>query len=556
MEWPTVADLVDQGPWYRNRGIVMVNLAISLALLTAYCNGFDGSMTNNLELLQQWETYFDYPKGSILGVMNNIQNIFAFLALPLAPLVSDTLGRRQGIFIGSLLILGGTALQSQCRNITQFILGRAMIGFGLSFSVNASPLLITELAYPTQRGTLTAMYNTGWYAGSIIAAWTTYGTFRIANSNWSWRIPSLLQALPSLFQVTLIWFCPESPRWLISKGRDSKARETLAKYHGNGQLHHPLVDYEFNEIREALAAEAEINKFSQWSGNGLVSYYLNIILETIGIHSTDTKTLINGILQIFNFGMALASALIVERVGRRGLFIASNAGMLAAFIVWTITSALFQETGSKVAANVTVVMIFFYYAFYDIAYTPLLVSYTIEILPFRMRAKGFAVMSITVVLGLVFNQFVNPIALEKLGWKYYIFYVVWLAFELVFVYVYLWETRGRTLEQTAVLFDGYEERSSLTQKLWNWRRGSSVTASTDLTNVTPQRPRYSVHTLSEATIKTDEDGVSERHEMNLKSQQLEWNPQSSFARGRRPASGVTSHSDTSVTKAQSDFGST
>ncbi|KAG9014660.1 hypothetical protein FRB94_011838 [Tulasnella sp. JGI-2019a] len=516
------------------------------------------------------------------GIMNNVQNICAFLALPLAPLVSDSLGRRQGIFIGSLLILGGTALQSQCENITQFILARGLIGFGLSFSVNAAPLLITELSYPTHRGKLTALYNTGWYAGSIIAAWTTYGTFRI-NSNWSWRIPSILQALPSLLQAILIWFCPESPRWLLSKGRDKEARETLAKFHGNGQIYHPLVEYEFNEIREALAAEDEVSKvgwitlfatrgnrrrmriivalafFSQWSGNGLVSYYMNLILEAVGIHETSIKTLINGLLQLFNFGMALTSALFVDRVGRRRLFLVSNAGMLAVFIVWTVTSALFQETGSKVAANMTIVMIFFYYAFYDIAYTPLLVSYTIEILPFKMRAKGFAVMSITVVLALVFNQFVNPVALENLGWKYYIFYVAWLAFELVFVYMYLWETRGRTLEQTAILFDSYEEKEPLMQRLWNRRRTSNVTDTTliDATpGQSPRRPGYSVHTLSVGTIKSkDDDGASERHEMNLKSRYLDWDPERTFSpRRARPVSGASqTQSESSVSKPRGEF---
>lgn len=110
--------------------------------------------------------------------MNSVQNISAFLALPLAPLVSDSLGRRQGIFIGAVLILGGTALQSQATSIAMFIISRGMstsydpfliplrsaepasdniVGFGLSFSVNSAPLLITELSYPTQRGTLTAM---------------------------------------------------------------------------------------------------------------------------------------------------------------------------------------------------------------------------------------------------------------------------------------------------------------------------------------------------------------------------------------------------------------
>ncbi|KAG8985295.1 hypothetical protein FRB90_004825 [Tulasnella sp. 427] len=331
------------------------------------------------------------------------------------------------------------------------------------------------------------MYNAMWYVGSIVSAWTTFGTFRMTGSTWSWRIPSILQALPTILQCTLIWFCPESPRWLISKGRDQEAKEVLGKYHGNGNVNHPLVDYEFNEIKEAIQLEEEFGHvswsalfrtpgnrrrmriiialgfFCQWSGNGLVSYYINLILEGVGIKASSTKTLINGVLQIFNFIMALSSALFVERVGRRKIFLASNAGMLIAFTVWTASSALFQETASHVAGNITIVMIFLYYGFYDIAYTPLLVAYVVEILPFRIRAKGFAVLSITINIALIFNQYVTPVALDKIGWKYYLFYVGFLAFELVFIFLYLWETKGRTLEQTAVLFDGEPSGSD---ELW------------------------------------------------------------------------------------------
>ncbi|KAG8901904.1 hypothetical protein FRB99_005007 [Tulasnella sp. 403] len=478
MDWPAVANLVEQRPWYKNRGIVMVNLCVLLALLTSFTNGFDGSMVNGLQLVEQWQDYFHDPSGPTLGLMTSVQNIGGLVALPFAPLITDGLGRRKAIFIGGFLMLNGVALQSQAHNIVQFISARALLGFGMAFSVNAAPLLVTELAYPTQRGSITAIYNSTWYVGSIFSAWITFGTFRIANSTWAWRIPSILQAIPSLLQCVLIWFCPESPRWLASKGRDEEAKEVLGKYHGDGDSYHPLVDYEYKEIRQALAIEEQFGHvswwslvatpgnrrrmrviialgfFSQWSGNGLVSYYMNLILETVGIEEAGTKTMINGILQVFNFGMAITSALFVERIGRRRLFLISNSGMLLVFIGWTITSALFEETHSKIAGNFTIVIIFLYYAFYDIAWTPLLVAYCIEILPFRIRAKGFAVMSFTISLALIFNQYVNPIALTKLGWKYYIFYVGWLAFELVFVFVYFRETRGKTLEQTAMLFDG------------------------------------------------------------------------------------------------------
>ena len=120
----------------------------------------------------------------------------------------------------------------------------------------------------------------------------TFGTFHINNS-WSWRIPSAAQALPSLLQVFLILLCPESPRWLISKGRDSEALRVLAYYHANGSTLDPLVLFEFQEIKSAIEKEREqkqtgwiqlvrtpgnrrrmriitaIALFSQWSGNGI-----------------------------------------------------------------------------------------------------------------------------------------------------------------------------------------------------------------------------------------------------------------------------------------------
>lgn len=155
--------------------------------------------------------------------------------------------------------------------------------------------------------------------------------------------------------------------------------------------------------------------------------------------------------------------------------------MLVSFICWTICSAVYRHSATefepqclidnngdskqcvalnanKNAGNGVVAFIFLFYAFYDIAMSPLLVSYTVEILPFRVRAKGLMAMQMAVNASLVFNQYVNPIAMAKLDWKYYIVFCVFLAFEVVYCYFFVIETRGRNgplpLEEIAALFDG------------------------------------------------------------------------------------------------------
>jgi len=439
-------------------------------------------------ILPGWQDYFHHPEGKVLGVINSAQSIGALVGLPLTPFVSDIFGRRAALFLGSVIMLAGAALQCAATNVAMFISARILIGFGLTFCLNAAPLLLIELAYPTQRGKITSMYNSSWYLGSVLAAWACFSSNRVHDATWSWRIPTLIQAGAPLLQVCFVWFIPESPRFLVSKGLEGKAAHVLAKYHANGgDERDPLVVFELAQIRHAIRLEEEIGRstsywsllstpgnrkrmvivvaiaiFSQWSGNGLVSYYINLVLDGVGIDGTNTKAAINGGLQVFNLSIALTAAMLVDWMGRRPLFIISNAGMIIAFGMWTVSEALFNALHNAAAAKATIPFIFVFYFFYDIAYTPMLVAYTLEILPYKIRAKGFAVMNLTVFLTSSFNQFVNPWALNAIGWKYYLIYCAWLAVELVFVLVFIVETKGRTLEETAALFDGEEKPAEIT----------------------------------------------------------------------------------------------
>ncbi|KAI0035836.1 hexose transporter [Vararia minispora EC-137] len=469
--------------WYNNRRIIILNAWLVLCLVTSSYNGFDGSMMNGLQTMDTWQGYFNHPRGGQLGLLNAIQNIGSIGALPFAPYLADGIGRRYSIIIGAVIVLAATAIQTASHNIRQFIGARFLIGFGVTIAQTASPMLVTELAYPPHRASMTSLYNSLWYSGAIVAAWSTFGTSYMKTSSWSWRIPSLLQAIPSVFQIALLWFGPESPRWLIAHGKEEKALKTLAYYHADGNEADPLVQYEFEEIKTAIELDRTVaanvgwkslimtpgNRrrlriivaiawFSQWSGNGLVSYYLNIVLDGIGITSTVIKLLINGILQIWNLGWAMFASFAVERLGRRPLFLASCVGMTIFFTLQTACSATYAVHQTAAAGHATIAFIFLFYAAYDLAFTPLLVSYTVEILPYSLRAKGLTVLNFTVSCALVFNQYVNPIALDAITWRYYIVYCCWLLFETVYCYLFIIETKGLSLEETAALFDGTGDR--------------------------------------------------------------------------------------------------
>ena len=178
------------------------------------------------------------------------------------------------------------------------------------------------------------------------------------------------------------------------------------------------------------------------------------VLKLIGITDSTVVLEINGYLSIVQLISAVGICFFVDKIGRRPLFITSCIGMLISFICTTIGLARYSVDPNSSAANTVIVFIFIYYIFYNLGFCGLLVSYSTEILPYHIRAKGLTVMFFCVDLSLWFNQYVNPIALYDIGWKYYLVYVVWIAFELVVVWRYYIETKNTALEEIVKFFDG------------------------------------------------------------------------------------------------------
>ncbi|KAK8128913.1 hypothetical protein PG984_010021 [Apiospora sp. TS-2023a] len=484
--------------WLSNAGIVKLNAILLLSLISSYATGFDGSMMNGLQSLDSWKASFNHPTASDLALLNAIQSVGQLVALPFCAYTCDRFGRKPALLVSAAVMLVGVALQSGAQNTGMFIAARGIIGLGLALNITAAPLLIMELAYPAQRAPLVSIYNSIWGVGALVAAWATYGTFRI-ESTWAWRLPSLLQALSSVLQLTLCFWIEESPRWLISRERDAEAERLIVKYHANGVAADPLVPLEMEEIRTALRLENEalastsylsffktpgnrrrffiilaVGFFSQWSGNGLISYYLTLILNSIGYKDQETQTLINGLLTLWGTVWSLAFSLIVNRFGRRTLFLVSTIGSLMCYIVWTALEATYEkavdlagdgEGGPDGVAKGVLAMIFLFNVVFTLGWGVLQVTYVVEILPFHLRARGLVLYNLFVALALIFNQYANPIGVTNSGWKYYITYDVWLAFEALVVYFLFVETGKLSLEETAAVLDGKDHERRLEEEV-------------------------------------------------------------------------------------------
>lgn len=185
----------------------------------------------------------------------------------------------------------------------------------------------------------------------------------------------------------------------MSVGKEQRALDILAKYHGEGNPDDDVVRYEFNEIRETIELELASRKTrwrelfatpgnrwrsfimiwcgicKQWSGNGLVSYYLGSMLKAAGITATVDTTLITATSGMFSFACSFAFAFLPARVGRRPLMLWSMGLMWVVFTIITATTGAFQETGSKATSYTTVAFIYLYSGVHNLGWTGAMMVY-------------------------------------------------------------------------------------------------------------------------------------------------------------------------------------
>ncbi|RSL44735.1 hypothetical protein CEP54_014555 [Fusarium duplospermum] len=472
---------VDAKRWWKYRNLRNLNLLLIIPFLSLFTIGFDGSMMNGLQSIETWRKDFGEPTGATLGLFNAAYPIGGFAAVPFVSVANDRFGRRVGSAFGALVCVIGAVVQAAAFDMATFVVARGILGAGTVLLAASGGSWITEVAHPSHRSTATALFQTGYSLGSIVAAWTTFGTFRI-NSSAGWRIPSALQGAPALFQFIGFWFVPESPRWLVSKDRNEEALATLAKYHAEGDTSDPIIQFEYNEIQQALSFEKDINTgnfiqnygeflrtpgnrkrlfiivwaamMTQMSGNAFVSYYLSPILMSVGLTSSLKQTLINATASMFAWVSTLYFATLPDRLGRRTLFLASGACIFICLVAITTGSAVYAQNSSKVAGGVVVAFIYLFSPAYNLGLNGNFGLYTTEILPFHLRMRGQAINQFFQTAFVLLAVYAIPVGLEKMGWKFYTIFIPWVVVEFVVVFFTFPETKGPSLEEIAIIFDG------------------------------------------------------------------------------------------------------
>lgn len=255
---------------------------------------------------------------------------------------------------------------------------------GVLFVICEASALIGELAYAKERATMTSLFSANYFIGSIIASGVTTGTFAM-ESTWGWRIPSLLQAVFSAIQIVFLPFCPESPRWLMSRGNSDAAYRILQTYHSEGISGEEYVRREYAQIQSSIKLEQELaarflwgdvfrdramfhrfavsgltGVFGQVSGNGLITYYFAKVLRIVGV--SNNRTIQRIILSHNCWGLinSVPLSIIAPRYPRRQMFIFGALGMAACFTAWTVASARYELHGGRAAATASIAFIFIY----------------------------------------------------------------------------------------------------------------------------------------------------------------------------------------------------
>ncbi|KAF8522936.1 putative MFS lactose permease [Hysterangium stoloniferum] len=259
-------------PW-SIQSFVLYGLII-LAAQCSFSTGYDISIFHSLGIngMQPFKDTFNSGNSAqATGIIFSIFSIGQLVGGIAGSVICDKFGRRAGMCAGSATVILATSILASSHARNQFLAGRFLLGAGVAITDIGAPTYIIEIAPPQWKGRMSGFYQmyvalsckNGWpylqshFSGANIgymtAAAVAWGTSTIPN-NWSWRIPLIIQIFPATIVSIVVWFCPESPRWLYAHGHEERARRVLIRYHAsvNRGLSESCLLQELNDSMDVL----------------------------------------------------------------------------------------------------------------------------------------------------------------------------------------------------------------------------------------------------------------------------------------------------------------
>ncbi|KAH9911642.1 general substrate transporter, partial [Amylocystis lapponica] len=349
------------------------------------------------------------------------------------------------------------------------------------------PVWHAELCRAESRGKFVTTELSTNVGGVAVAYWVDYGMSYV-DSGAQWRFPIALQVFFALSTIIIIFFLPETPRWLLSHDRDAEAEEVLSRIHSHEDQ--TIVERERLEIIAAIAQEREAQDqlgqkgavatiftngeqrffyrtmlgvgamiMQQLTGINLITYYAPyIFIKSVGF-SQKLSALMSGFLSLAYWLSTLPPIFMIDRVGRRPLLLTGLIGMACGMFVLAGTTSVVSFAPGIVAT----VALFVYDFFFGIGWIPgpwLLAS---EYAPLTTRSQSAALATSATWIFTFLVAEITPPAISHIGSRTYVIFGVFNVVFIPIVYFFYPETKGKTLEQIDLLFSGPKVLLDLSQ---------------------------------------------------------------------------------------------
>lgn len=460
-----------------NHGFIAAIVAV--ATIGGFMFGYDSGVINGTQ--KGLESAFDLGR---LGIGVNVGAILVGSAIGAfgAGRLADAIGRRNVMMLSAVLFLVSAVLAGAANGSLVFILARIVGGLGVGAASVISPVYISEVTPASIRGRLSSVQQvmiitglTGAFVANFVLARYAGGStseFWLGFPAWRWMF--WLQAIPAAIYLLALLVIPESPRFLVAKGRDADAHAVLTRLFGSAEADRKVV-----EIRNSLAADHHKPKLSDlrdkatgkirpilWAGIGLaifqqlvginvVFYYGAVLWEAVGF-TEDNALQINILSGVLSIAACLFTIATVDRIGRKPLLLVGSAGMAVtlAVVAYAFSTAVTDASGAVslpghngmialIAANLYVI-------FFNASWGPVMWVMLGEMFPNQIRGSGLAVSGFAQWIANAAISVSFPALAVSPGLAVtYFGYAFFAAVSFFFVKAMVNETRGRELEDMA-----------------------------------------------------------------------------------------------------------